>query len=128
MISPKSLAATAIRELKAAADPRVAAGARAYFKDYEDIHFFGVKAPAVRRIEKDLFEQIRDDWKVQDAISCCDILIKRREQSEIHIHRLERLCIRAARNMVEQRPHSCHRLWRDHLTVSHFRCRKPPGH
>jgi 3-methyladenine DNA glycosylase AlkD len=79
MISPEQLAKRTIRELKAAADPHVAAGARAYFKAYDDVDFFGVKTPAIRRIERNLYEQIRGDWRFQDAVNYCDILIRRRE-------------------------------------------------
>lgn len=78
-IPPQRLAAQALRELKAAADPRVAAGAKAYFKAYEDLHFFGVKTPAVRQLARKLFLQIRDLWEIEDALSFCQILIERRE-------------------------------------------------
>ena len=78
-MSPKQLAEQAIQELKRAGDPRVAAGARNYFKAYEDVDFFGVKTPSVRQIERNLYQKIRGDWRITDAISFCDILIKQQE-------------------------------------------------
>src|SRR5262245_17461375 len=78
-LSPKQLADRAIRELKSIADPRVAAGAGAYFKAYEDLAFFGVKTPAVQQTERRLFQEIRGAWQIQDAQSFCDLLIRKRE-------------------------------------------------
>jgi 3-methyladenine DNA glycosylase AlkD len=77
--SSRQLADQAVRELKAAADPRIAAGSRAYFKAYEDVEFFGLKTAPVRQIERKLFLQIRGEWRIDEAISFCEILIKRRE-------------------------------------------------
>jgi 3-methyladenine DNA glycosylase AlkD len=79
MLSPKQLSEQAISQLKSEGDPRVAAGARNYFKAYEDVDFFGVKTRVVRRIAADLHRQVRNDWELREAIAFCDLLIKRRE-------------------------------------------------
>ncbi len=77
--SPKQLAAQAHRELKAAGDPRVATQSRVYFKSDEDVRFYGVNTPTTRRIAKQLYQQIRGEWQLDDAITFCDLLIRERE-------------------------------------------------
>lgn len=74
-ITPEKLAAKAIRELQAVGDPQVAAGARAYFKAYESVSFYGVKAPQTRKIAKGLAAQVRGEWELKEAIAFCDLLI-----------------------------------------------------
>jgi 3-methyladenine DNA glycosylase AlkD len=79
MISPKQLAAQTLRELKAAGDPRVAAQLRVYFKSDEEVRFFGVNTPTTRSIAKALSQQVRGQWRLDDAIAFCDRLIRERE-------------------------------------------------
>lgn len=78
-ITPEKLAAEAIRELQAVGDPQVAAGARAYFKAYESLSFYGVKTPGVRKIAKGLAAQVRGEWALKDAIAFCDLMIREPE-------------------------------------------------
>jgi 3-methyladenine DNA glycosylase AlkD len=77
--SPKQLAKQAIRELKAAANVRVAKQAKFYFKPDEEVWVFGVVTPTQRKIASELYQRVRGEWKVEDALSFCDILIRRRE-------------------------------------------------
>ena len=59
----------ALETLRAQGSPARAAGAAAYFKAYEQVTFFGVDSPTVRR----LASQIRNDegrnWKLRDAVA-----------------------------------------------------------
>src|SRR5262245_34044146 len=79
MASPEQLAIQALRELKAAGNLRVASQARVYFKSDENVCFFGVNTPNMRKIAKTLSSQIRNQWHLDDALQFCDILIKKPE-------------------------------------------------
>jgi 3-methyladenine DNA glycosylase AlkD len=77
--SPYQLAGQAERELKAAANVRTARKAKFYFKPGEEVWIFGVDTPTQRRIAGDLFQCVRGDWEISEAVEFCDLLIKRRE-------------------------------------------------
>src|SRR5215475_3372285 len=77
--SPDQLARQAERELKAAANVRVARRAKFYFKPGEEVWVFGVATPGQRRIAGDLFRRVRGVWGITEAVEFCDLLIKRRE-------------------------------------------------
>lgn len=74
--SAKQLAAEAIRLLKASTDEQYAKGVRTYFKKYEEVKFFGVRTPQVRKVERALFLRVRGEWDVSDAVAFCDLLIQ----------------------------------------------------
>ncbi len=77
--SPDQLTKQAERELKAAANVRVAMQAKTYFKPDEEVWIFGVDTPTQRRIAGGLYQRVRGAWTIGDAIAFCDLLIKRRE-------------------------------------------------
>lgn len=79
-IPVKQLAQQALQSLQAAADERAAAQARVYFKGHEEVHFFGVSAPALRQLERALYQQVKSDWTVAEALACCELLLKDRRQ------------------------------------------------
>lgn len=72
--SPESIARKAERMLEKKADPRRAAGARKYFK--ERVTFYGLTSDEVRKIARELFEQVRTEWNLQQAIELCEILLR----------------------------------------------------
>lgn len=74
-MTPRQLAQRARTEFRKCADPRVAAGQRAYFKKWETIHFHGLKTPELRRIERELYQLIRKEWAYRDAIELCEQLM-----------------------------------------------------
>jgi len=74
--SPKQLARQAESELKAAANVRAAKRAKFYFKPDEEVWFFGVDTPTQRRIAGSLFQRVRSDWAIAEALEFCDLLIK----------------------------------------------------
>lgn len=57
---------------------RRAAGMRTYFKRDEDVSFYGVDLPTVRRIAAEIGRE-RRTWTVADATRFCDTLIRDRE-------------------------------------------------
>src|SRR5262247_4601090 len=77
--SLKQLAAQAEREMKAAANVRMARLAKFYFKPDEEVWFFGVDTPTQRRIAGGLFQRVRGGWEIAEAVEFCDLLIRRRE-------------------------------------------------
>ena len=77
--SPKQIARQAERELKTAAGVRTARKAKFYFKPEDEVWIFGVDTPTQRRIAGGLYQLIRNDWLIGDALEFCDLLINRRE-------------------------------------------------
>jgi 3-methyladenine DNA glycosylase AlkD len=77
--TPRQLAARAAEQLRALGDPQRAAGARAYFKQFEPVAFIGVAVPDVRRFARDLHQGVRGAWTVDDAIAFADRCARQRE-------------------------------------------------
>src|SRR5262245_11921534 len=77
--SPKQLAEQAIRELKAAANVRAAKQAKYYFKPDDEVWVFGVDTPTQRKIAGELYQRVRGEWTIDDALAFCDLLIRQRE-------------------------------------------------
>lgn len=79
--SPSSalVAREALRDLRAAADPDRRDGQRAYFKAYEEVHFFGVATPQVKAIGRAIYAEVKAGWALTDAVDLCDRLVHRRE-------------------------------------------------
>jgi 3-methyladenine DNA glycosylase AlkD len=71
---PRHRAHEAVRELTELANPERAAGARAYFKAYDSVEFFGVSSPDTRRLAGEIYREGRD-WTLRDAIRFADTLI-----------------------------------------------------
>jgi len=71
-IMPEDVARQAIERLKAMADPARAAGVQRYFK--ETVKSFGVPTPDIRRLAAELYQSVRDFWRVEDAVALCNIL------------------------------------------------------
>jgi 3-methyladenine DNA glycosylase AlkD len=66
-----------VRALEALADPVRAQGAFRYFKRYEVITPYGVRAADVRRLARTLAREVRGRWTAQDAIAFCDAMLAR---------------------------------------------------
>src|SRR6185503_14395156 len=91
-ISPLQLAQQTLQRLCAAGNGRVAAQSSVYFKAHEQLVFFGVATPELRRIERELYLQVRGQWVVQDALAFCELLIvdKRQEAKTVGLLLLAR--------------------------------------
>jgi 3-methyladenine DNA glycosylase AlkD len=79
MISPEAAAKTALRELKRAGSPARAKGAARYFQAYEQLAFFGVDSPTVRRMAAEIRASAGRDWTFAHARRFAGILIARPE-------------------------------------------------
>jgi 3-methyladenine DNA glycosylase AlkD len=75
---PARRAAKAVRELQGLADPRRAAGARAYFKAHDRVEFFGIPAPEIRRLAAAIRRE-GTGWTLSDAVRFAEPLIARPE-------------------------------------------------
>jgi 3-methyladenine DNA glycosylase AlkD len=73
------LARDVARRLAAEADPAVARRSLSYFKPHEQVRFFGVRTPRVREILADVHDQVRGTWTLRDAVTFCELCVKRRE-------------------------------------------------
>jgi 3-methyladenine DNA glycosylase AlkD len=65
-----------IKTLKAAGSPDRAAQSHVYFKDYEDVRFYGLAVPEVRAVEREFFASVKGVWTLEDALNLCDLLIR----------------------------------------------------
>lgn len=70
-----TLAETALARLQALADPQTAAQSAKFFKADEQVQFFGVPVPVVRQLERELFQQIKGQWTLAEAVSFGDQLL-----------------------------------------------------
>jgi len=77
-MTPRQLALRACAALRVAADPRVEARQRSFFKLWEKVSLYGVATPGVRAIERRLYHLVRKDWRYNDAIDFCDLLMRDR--------------------------------------------------
>ena len=68
----------ALAMLEEAADKRVAAQTRSYFKSGEAPHSMGISAPKAREIEKRIYQAVKHEWSIADAFRFADILIHNR--------------------------------------------------
>jgi len=70
--SSKDIARTALERLRGLADPVKAEGVQRYFKN--TVKAYGIAAPDIRALARDLHLSIKDAWTVADAVVLCDIL------------------------------------------------------
>lgn len=72
-ISPRGFARRALALLKEHADQQTAHGVQKYFK--REVKTFGVRAPVLRRIESDLYQQTLRAWTEEEALELCSLLL-----------------------------------------------------
>lgn len=77
-MTPRQLAQRARAELRKAANPRVAARQRTYFKKWEKVLFHGIMTRDLCNIERGLYQLIRKEWSYADAVEFCELLIRDR--------------------------------------------------
>jgi 3-methyladenine DNA glycosylase AlkD len=74
--SPEDIAREARKALAAKADPVRARGAERYFKAYETVKSYGLRAADVHALAAGIYGRIKADWTVGDAVGLCDILVR----------------------------------------------------
>ncbi len=75
--TPSALARESCRRLRRAGDPKVAAGLHAYFKKTERIAFFGLKAQALRGLERQLLACVAGRWGLAEAVEYARLMLHR---------------------------------------------------
>ncbi len=68
-----------LKILKDAGQPARAAQSRVYFKEYEDVRFFGLAVPEARAVEREFYASVKGVWTPADALALCDLLIREPE-------------------------------------------------
>ena len=91
-MTPRQFAQRARAALREAADPRVARSQKRFFKPWERISLYGLKTPDVKRIERELYADVRKSWAFADALLFCDLLMHDRhlESKAVGLLLLER--------------------------------------
>jgi 3-methyladenine DNA glycosylase AlkD len=67
------------RLLASEADPAAARRFLSYFKPHEQVRVFGVRTPRVREILAEVHGRVRGAWTLRDAVTFCELCVKRRE-------------------------------------------------
>lgn len=75
MMTARQLAKRARTSLREAADARAAKQQRKFFKPEEKVHFYGIRTPRLRQIERDIYQTVRKEWKYADALEFCELLM-----------------------------------------------------
>lgn len=78
-ISAAQAAKQIIKTLKTVGHPDRAAQSRIFFKDYEDVRFYGLSVPEARAVEREFFTSVKGVWTLEDALALCDLLIREPE-------------------------------------------------
>jgi len=71
--TPRQMADLALERLKEKSDPVRADGAQRYFKG--DFKCWGLTAPQLRESASEVYELIKADWGVEEAVRFCDLLL-----------------------------------------------------
>ena len=73
MITAEVIARRAMRMLQAKANADRARGARRYFR--ETVEFFGLKSAEVTEMAAELFQAVKKEWTMRQAVELCEILL-----------------------------------------------------
>lgn len=73
--TPESLAREVKQWLEKNRNPKTAAQAKNYFKDYDDVHFYGIDTPKMRDYDRALWERLKGRWGLADAVRFCDLML-----------------------------------------------------
>jgi 3-methyladenine DNA glycosylase AlkD len=91
--TPEQVAKTIAAKLRALGDPARAKGAQQYFK--HEIVCVGVDAPTLRRLVKEQAVALKRVWVVDQALACCDRLVR---EPELEVRGAGTLLLGAFRN------------------------------
>ncbi len=81
-MTPKQLESQARETLRKAADPKVAEGARMYFKRWEKVFFHGIRTPDLRLIERGLYQQVKGCWSHAEIVEFAGRMVRNRFNEE----------------------------------------------
>ncbi len=73
--APKALAALTLARLEALADPARAAASRRYFKNTDNVEFYGLGSDDLRTLCGELNEAVAGRWSLKDAVIYAEALL-----------------------------------------------------
>ena len=73
--SPESLAREIKSWLEKHRNPRIAAQSQKYFKDYDEVRFYGITTPEIRAFSAELWERVKGEWRVADAVRLAELML-----------------------------------------------------
>jgi len=76
LLTPEKAAKQIIKTLKTDGNPERAAQSRAFFKEYEDVRFYGLSTPEARAVEREFFASVKGVWTLAEAVEFCDLMIR----------------------------------------------------
>ncbi len=74
-VSPESLAREVKSWLEKHRNPKIAAQTRNYFKDYDEVRFFGIATPEIRAFGAELWERVEGEWTLDDAVRLAELML-----------------------------------------------------
>ncbi len=78
-MTPKQHANRVTARLRAARNPARAASSRRFFKQTDDVAFYGLTVPDTRKIEREAFREVKGQWDLTHALQFADQMIKTRQ-------------------------------------------------
>ncbi len=73
--SPQALAALTLARLEALADPARAAASQRYFKNTDNVEFYGLKSDDLRTLSEELNKAVAGRWSLKDAVIYAEALL-----------------------------------------------------
>lgn len=73
--TPEALAREVKQWLQKNRNPKIAAQAKNYFKDYDDVTFYGIDSPKMREYDRALWERLKGRWSLADAVRFCELML-----------------------------------------------------
>ncbi|NIM51245.1 MAG: hypothetical protein GTN62_14995 [Gemmatimonadales bacterium] len=77
-MTPRAVANDATARLRALGDRRNAEQGRTYFRAADQVALYGVRAPSIRALARELYQAVKPFWAVGDAVAFCDAMMRSR--------------------------------------------------
>ena len=75
VLTPREVRERALSSLKAMGDSERAEGGKRFFKQAEEIHLLGIRAPEIRKLSRDYYSQIKPHWTQDQAVELCALML-----------------------------------------------------
>jgi 3-methyladenine DNA glycosylase AlkD len=75
VLSPKEVRERAFSSLKAMEDSERAKGGKRFFKQAEEIHLLGIRAPEIRKLSRDYYSLVKPHWTQEQAVELCALML-----------------------------------------------------
>lgn len=75
VLSPREVRERALDSLKAMEDSERAEGGKRFFKQEEEIHLLGIRAPEIRKLSKKYYSLVKPHWTQEQAVELCALML-----------------------------------------------------